>query len=136
VGYADGYLRELSNRGEALVRGHRVPILGTVCMGMVMVDLTDLPDAQVATKPFSSANRATRKSLSGNSATKPTPSPTSSTAASAPPRAPPANAITKLSKQKRWPSSLCTQRDWRRKNRRQSLRLLPPGAFSARRIPE
>ena len=47
VGYADGYLRELSNRGEALVRGHRVPILGTVCMGMVMVDLTDLPDAQV-----------------------------------------------------------------------------------------
>ncbi|MGI5924426.1 MAG: alanine racemase [Lentisphaeria bacterium] len=47
VGYADGYLRELSNCGEALVRGRRVPILGTVCMGMVMVDLSDLPDAQV-----------------------------------------------------------------------------------------
>jgi alanine racemase len=47
VGYADGYLRELSNCADVLLRGRRVPVLGTVCMGMVMVDLSEVPDAQV-----------------------------------------------------------------------------------------
>jgi len=46
IGYADGYSRRLSNRGEALVRGIRVPVVGRVCMDMCMVDVTDVPSAR------------------------------------------------------------------------------------------
>jgi len=45
AGYADGIDRGLSNRGEALVRGRRVPIAGRVCMDMTMLDVTDVPGA-------------------------------------------------------------------------------------------
>jgi alanine racemase len=45
VGYADGYNRLLSNRGEVLVRGQRAPIAGRVTMDQTMVDVTDIPDA-------------------------------------------------------------------------------------------
>ena len=44
VGYADGYDRRLSNQGHALVRGHRVPIVGRVCMDQCLIDVTDVPD--------------------------------------------------------------------------------------------
>ncbi len=47
VGYADGYPRALGNCGYVLVRGHRAPIRGRVCMGMFMVDVTGIPDAAV-----------------------------------------------------------------------------------------
>ncbi len=43
VGYADGYRRGLSNRGQALVGGRRVPVAGRVCMDMTMLDVTDVP---------------------------------------------------------------------------------------------
>src|SRR5512142_1301262 len=43
VGYADGFSRALSNRGEALVRGKRAPVAGRVCMDMCMIDVTDVP---------------------------------------------------------------------------------------------
>ncbi len=43
IGYADGFSRGLSNRGEALVRGVRVPVIGRVCMDMCMLDVTDVP---------------------------------------------------------------------------------------------
>jgi alanine racemase len=42
IGYADGYSRRLSNCGEALVRGVRVPVVGRVCMDMCMIDVTGL----------------------------------------------------------------------------------------------
>lgn len=42
IGYADGYHRVLSNKAEALVKGQRVPLIGTVCMDYVMVDVTGL----------------------------------------------------------------------------------------------
>lgn len=42
IGYADGYSRRLSNKGEVLVRGARVPVVGRVCMDMCMVDVTDV----------------------------------------------------------------------------------------------
>ena len=45
IGYADGYAWRLTGKAEALVRGHRVPLVGAVSMDMVFVDLTDLPDA-------------------------------------------------------------------------------------------
>lgn len=41
VGYGDGYMRALSNRGQMLFRGKRVPVVGSVCMDYTMVDLTD-----------------------------------------------------------------------------------------------
>jgi len=42
VGYADGYPRALSNRGEVLIHGERAPIRGAVCMDLVMIDVTDV----------------------------------------------------------------------------------------------
>ena len=47
VGYADGWSRSLSNRASALVRGARVPLVGSVAMDAVMADVTDLPGAPV-----------------------------------------------------------------------------------------
>lgn len=47
VGYADGYNRLLTNCGEVLIHGKRVPVAGTVCMDWILVDVTDLPDVQV-----------------------------------------------------------------------------------------
>ena len=46
VGYHEGYDRKMSNLGHVLIRGHRAPIRGRICMNMMMVDLTDLPQAQ------------------------------------------------------------------------------------------
>jgi len=46
VGYADGYRRGLTGKGCVLVRGRRAAILGRVCMDQIMVDVTDIPDAQ------------------------------------------------------------------------------------------
>ncbi|HTE20484.1 MAG TPA: alanine racemase, partial [Armatimonadota bacterium] len=43
LGYGDGLPWALSNRGEALVRGTRVPIRGRVCMDQVVLDVTDVP---------------------------------------------------------------------------------------------
>ena len=39
IGYADGLNRNLTNRAEAIVQGHRYPVVGTVCMDHVMMDL-------------------------------------------------------------------------------------------------
>ena len=47
VGYADGFRRSLSNRGAMLVRGRPAPVVGTVCMDMTLVDLSDIPQAAV-----------------------------------------------------------------------------------------
>jgi len=47
VGYADGYSRRLSNQGEVLIRGKRAPVLGRVCMDTFMVDVTDIPGADL-----------------------------------------------------------------------------------------
>jgi alanine racemase len=42
VGYADGYPRHVRG-AEVLLGGRRVPIVGAVCMDMLMIDVTDLP---------------------------------------------------------------------------------------------
>jgi len=42
VGYADGYSRLLSNNGEVLVRGRRVPVVGRVSMDLVAIDVTSV----------------------------------------------------------------------------------------------
>lgn len=47
LGYADGWPRSLTNRAQVLVRGRRVPQVGTVAMDAVMVDVTDVPGPEV-----------------------------------------------------------------------------------------
>lgn len=47
VGYGDGYPRLLSNRADVLVCGKRAPIIGRVCMDQLMVDVTDVPEADL-----------------------------------------------------------------------------------------
>jgi len=47
VGYADGWTRSLGNRATAIVRGRRVPLVGTVAMDAVMADVTDVPGPPV-----------------------------------------------------------------------------------------
>ena len=42
LGYADGYNRLFSNNAHVLVRGHKVPVVGRVCMDLTMIDLTDV----------------------------------------------------------------------------------------------
>jgi alanine racemase len=46
LGYADGYPRLLSNRGEVLVNGKRAPVAGRVCMDLTMIDVTDIEKVQ------------------------------------------------------------------------------------------
>ncbi len=47
IGYGDGYLRGLSNKAWVLIRGHRAPIVGRICMDLSMVDVGNIPDAKV-----------------------------------------------------------------------------------------
>ncbi|AJE04215.1 alanine racemase [Geobacter pickeringii] len=47
VGYADGYDRALTNRGEVLIRGERARVTGTVCMDWIMVDVTGIAGVRV-----------------------------------------------------------------------------------------
>jgi len=44
AGYADGLDLRLAGRGAVLIRGRRAPIVGSVCMDMLMVDVTDMRD--------------------------------------------------------------------------------------------
>ena len=46
VGYADGYPRQLSNKGWVLIHGKKAPILGRVCMDQFMVDVTEIGDVK------------------------------------------------------------------------------------------
>jgi alanine racemase len=47
AGYADGLRRALSGRGEMIVRGCRVPVVGRVCMDLTMLDVGRLPEVQI-----------------------------------------------------------------------------------------
>ncbi len=44
IGYADGLLRALSNRGSMTIHGVRVPIVGRICMDVTMLDVSGVPD--------------------------------------------------------------------------------------------
>lgn len=39
VGYGDGYARGMSGKAEVLIRGQRYPVVGSICMDQVMVDI-------------------------------------------------------------------------------------------------
>lgn len=47
VGYADGLSRKLSSRGRVLVRGEYAPIVGNVSMDITLVDVTNIPGADL-----------------------------------------------------------------------------------------
>ena len=47
IGYADGYPRRLGNgTGKIWIKGILAPVIGTVCMDMIMIDVTDISDVQ------------------------------------------------------------------------------------------
>lgn len=50
IGYADGVDRRLHNRGPVLIAGKLTHIVGKVCMDMIMVDVTDIPEADLGTE--------------------------------------------------------------------------------------
>lgn len=43
LGYADGLLRRLSNRGRVIVRDHYAPMVGRISMDLTLVDVTGIP---------------------------------------------------------------------------------------------
>ena len=47
VGYADGYNRQLSNRGRVIVREHYAPIVGRISMDLTLADVTGIPGVAV-----------------------------------------------------------------------------------------
>jgi alanine racemase len=47
VGYADGYNRQLSNRGRVIVRDHYAPIIGSISMDLTLADVTGIPGIAV-----------------------------------------------------------------------------------------
>lgn len=50
VGYADGYPRCLSDKGEVLVNGKRASIIGRICMDQFMIDVSDIPFVELGTE--------------------------------------------------------------------------------------
>jgi len=44
IGYADGFSRQFSSNCVMLVKGHRAPVVGRVCMDQTMIDVGDIPD--------------------------------------------------------------------------------------------
>ena len=48
LGYADGYNRRLSNCAQVLIHNTRCPVVGTICMDLMLIDVTDVPQAKLA----------------------------------------------------------------------------------------
>ena len=47
IGFADGFLRSLSNRGYGLIEGHKVPIVGIISMDWMSIDVTEVPESLI-----------------------------------------------------------------------------------------
>jgi alanine racemase len=47
IGYADGYPWRASGQAQALIRGHRVPVVGRVTMDMIVIDVTGIEGLNV-----------------------------------------------------------------------------------------
>ena len=47
IGYYDGFVRALSNKGYVLIKGQKAPVIGRVCMNMIMVDITNIPNIKI-----------------------------------------------------------------------------------------
>ncbi|UCG31905.1 MAG: alanine racemase [Phycisphaerales bacterium] len=60
IGYADGYLRSLSNRAVMTVNDHVVPVIGRVSMDLTVLDVTDVPDVKTGSLVIVLDHRADR----------------------------------------------------------------------------
>ena len=47
IGYADGFFRYNTNKGAVCIQGKKAPILGSVCMDMCMVDVSQIPNISI-----------------------------------------------------------------------------------------
>ena len=47
IGYADGYNRSFSDTGYLIINSQKAKVIGRVCMDLVVVDITDIPDVRV-----------------------------------------------------------------------------------------
>ncbi|HZK22031.1 MAG TPA: alanine racemase [Oscillospiraceae bacterium] len=47
IGYADGYSRALSNKGRVIINGKYASVIGRVCMDLMVVDITDIPNVKI-----------------------------------------------------------------------------------------
>ncbi|MBQ1391624.1 MAG: alanine racemase [Firmicutes bacterium] len=45
-GYADGYPRQMRDKGYVVINGVKAPLIGVLCMDQVMADVTDVPNVQ------------------------------------------------------------------------------------------
>ncbi|MCE2510269.1 MAG: alanine racemase [Alphaproteobacteria bacterium] len=52
VGYADGYLRTLGNRGSCFVGDRQVPVIGRISMDLITIDVTEIPPQQLTPDTF------------------------------------------------------------------------------------
>jgi alanine racemase len=46
IGYDDGYMRALSNRGHAIIRGTYATVIGRISMDLTLIDVTNVPGVQ------------------------------------------------------------------------------------------
>ncbi|MDG2865962.1 alanine racemase C-terminal domain-containing protein, partial [Vibrio parahaemolyticus] len=47
IGYADGFTRLLSNKGNVFVKGEKANIVGNICMDQFMLDLTKIQNINI-----------------------------------------------------------------------------------------
>lgn len=52
IGYADGFRRELFEKGEVVINNQKAPIVGTICMDSCMIDVTDIENVKVGTDVY------------------------------------------------------------------------------------
>lgn len=48
MGYADGYHRALSHKGNVMINGHLAPIIGRISMDLITVDATEIPESAIS----------------------------------------------------------------------------------------
>lgn len=47
IGYYDGLHRQYSNKAQVMIRGKKVPLVGSICMDYCMCDLSSVPEAEI-----------------------------------------------------------------------------------------
>jgi len=47
VGYSDGYLRNMAGKAFVLIKGKRAQVIGRICMNIIMVSITHIPDVEL-----------------------------------------------------------------------------------------
>jgi alanine racemase len=61
IGYTHGFPRHLTGVGHVLIRGEQAPIIGKICMDMMMVDVTDIPNPRIGEEVVLLGKQGTRQ---------------------------------------------------------------------------